>query len=149
MRKADMRIDSIQENEYTVVLDVWEASVRATHDFLKEEDIAYFKPLILNEYLYAVELRGVRNEEGKIIAFVGAAEDNLEMLFVHPSVRGQGIGKILLQYAVAELGIIKVDVNEQNQQAIGFYEHEGFKTIGRSELDASGKPYPILHMQLS
>ena len=42
----------------------------------------------------------------------------------------------------------KVDVNEQNEQAIGFYQHYGFKTISRSELDGTGKPYPILHMEL-
>lgn len=95
------KIDDINKTEYPNVVALWEASVRATHHFLKEEDIAYFKPLILNEYLDA---------------------KNLE--------------------------VKKVDVNEQNEQALGFYEHHGFKTIGRSELDASGKPYPILHMAL-
>lgn len=44
--------------------------------------------------------------------------------------------------------ITKVDVNEQNPQAIGFYEKMGFKPIGRSEKDGSGKPYPIIHMSL-
>jgi len=44
--------------------------------------------------------------------------------------------------------VTKVDVNEQNGQAIGFYHHCGFKTIKRSELDALGKPHPTLHMQL-
>lgn len=116
--------------------------------FLKEEDIAYFKPLILNEYLKAVELRGVRDEEGKIIGFLGAAEQNLEMLFIHPGAHGKGIGKLLLQYAIQELQVTKVDVNEDNEQALGFYQHAGFKIVDRSELDATGKPYPILHMKL-
>lgn len=39
-----------------------------------------------------------------------------------------------------------VDVNEQNPQAIGFYEHHGFRTVSRTTHDPSGKPYPILHM---
>ncbi len=42
----------------------------------------------------------------------------------------------------------KVDVNEQNPQAVGFYEHMGFRLVSKSELDGEGKPYPILHMQL-
>lgn len=41
-----------------------------------------------------------------------------------------------------------MDVNEQNAQARGFYEHEGFEVIGRSETDEQGEPFPILHMRL-
>ena len=76
------------------------------------------------------------------------AEDNLEMLFIDPKYRGKGIGKSLLNYGIKNLNITKVDVNEQNEQAVGFYKHSGFEVIARSEVDASGKPYPILHMVL-
>jgi hypothetical protein len=68
------QVDSIHESEYPAVVAVWEASVRATHDFLKEEDIAYFKPLILHEYLHAVHLHCVRNEEHSIVGFPFLAE---------------------------------------------------------------------------
>lgn len=142
------KIDTIQKSEYLNVIAVWEASVRATHHFLKEEDIQYFKPLILNNYLDAVELRSARNEQNEIIGFLGVAEQNLEMLFIHPNVRGIGIGKKLLHYAINELKITNVDVNEQNEQAVGFYKHFGFEIIDRSELDFSGKPFPILYMKL-
>ena len=142
------KIENISKKEYPIVVDVWEASVRATHDFLKEEDIEYFKPLILNTYLDAVELRCIKDENGSIIGFSGVAEQNLEMLFIHPKVRGRGVGKTLLEYCINELNVIKVDVNEDNPQAIGFYEMFGFTTYNRSELDSSGKPYPILHMRL-
>lgn len=141
-------IDTIQKSEYTEVVAVWEASVRATHDFLKEEDIQYFKPLILNTYLDAVNLRCIRNEQNNIIGFLGVAEQNLEMLFIHPNHRGKSIGKSLLNYAIKNMQVTKVDVNEQNKQALGFYQHFGFQIINRSEVDASGKPYPILHMEL-
>ncbi|WP_299439143.1 GNAT family N-acetyltransferase [uncultured Aquimarina sp.] len=141
-------IDNVDKTEYPEIVDVWEASVRATHHFLKEEEILYFKPLILNQYLNAVELRCIRNVHANIVGFVGVAEQNLEMLFIHPEYRGMRIGKTLLQYSINEMDVTKVDVNEQNGQAVGFYEHSGFKTERRSELDASGKPYPILHMEL-
>ena len=141
-------IDSIRKNEYPAVVELWEASVRATHHFLKEEDILYFKPLILNHYLDAVQLSCIRDKTGVILGFQGVAEENLEMLFIHPDQRGKGIGKELLEHAVKKLGITKVDVNEQNDQALGFYQHYGFEVISRSELDSSGKPYPILHMKL-
>lgn len=143
------QIDNILESEYPEVVEVWEASVRATHDFLTEEDIAYFKPLILLVYLKAVDLRCIRNERHQIIGFLGVAEDKIEMLFIHPDAIGKGIGKMFVDYAIQQMQVSKVDVNEQNQQAVGFYEHLGFKTISRSELDSLGKPYPILHMELN
>lgn len=142
------KIDRILKTEYEEVVRVWESSVRATHHFLKEEDIEYFKPLILNTYLDAVELRCMRNDENNILGFLGAAEQNLEMLFIDPEHRGKRIGKSLLDHAMENLNVTKVDVNEQNEQAVGFYQHCGFEVIGRSELDSSGKPYPILHMAL-
>jgi putative acetyltransferase len=40
-------------------------------------------------------------------------------------------------------------VNEQNPQAVGFYEHIGFLITGRSTLDGQGKPFPLLHMKLA
>lgn len=46
-----------------------------------------------------------------------------------------------------EHGINEVVVNEQNPQAVGFYEHLGFETVDRSELDEQGNPYPILIMK--
>lgn len=144
----ELKVDFVQPYEFPAIVDVWEASVRATHHFLKEEDILYFKPLILNEYLKAVDLRCVRNSNNNIIGFLGVAEQNIEMLFIHPDARGKGIGKILTQYAIRTLHSSKVDVNEDNEQAIGFYQNMGFKIIGRSELDGTGKPYPILHMEL-
>jgi putative acetyltransferase len=143
-----IKIDKIKKEEYQEVVDVWEASVRATHVFLKEEDIKYFKPLILNTYLDAVDLRCVRNGKEEIIGFSGVADGNLEMLFIHPAVRGNGIGKVLLEYSIIEQKVTKVDVNEDNKQAVGFYEKFGFRTYERSELDSSGKPYPTLHMKL-
>lgn len=142
------KIDNIKKTEYKEVVDIWEASVRATHHFLKEEDIQYFKPLILNIYLDAVELKCVKNEEGRITGFLGVADQNLEMLFIYPDYRGKQIGKILLNYSIEKMNVKKVDVNEQNEQAVGFYKKCGFETKSRSELDSSGKPYPTLHMVL-
>ncbi len=142
------KIDIVQKSEYETLVDLWEESVRATHHFLKEEDIHYFRPLILNTYLDAVELRCARNKQGQILGFLGVVEQNLEMLFIHPENRGMGIGKKLLDYAIIALQVEKVDVNEQNEQALGFYRNQGFEVVGRSALDGSGKPYPILHMKL-
>ena len=92
-------------------------------------------------------LLAVGNEEGTPVAFAGINGQKLEMLFVSAEKRGRGIGKKLLQYAVENYAVTELAVNEQNPQAIGFYEHMGFRAYGRSETDEQGKPYPILIMK--
>ena len=144
----DFTIDPIKESEYVEVVEIWESSVRATHNFLTEEDIQYFKPLILKEYLKAVELRSARDAEGKILGFLGVADRGLEMLFLDPKWIGKGVGAKLMKYALHHFEVNKVDVNEQNPQAVEFYKRFNFKVVSRSELDGTGKPYPILHMEL-
>ena len=130
------------------VVDVWEASVRATHLFLTEADIQFFKPLVQEELPHVAQLACVRDGEGQVAGFIGVEHDKVEMLFVHPSWRGQGIGRQLMTYAVTTLGATLVDVNEQNPQAVGFYMRMGFEVIGRSALDGLGKPFPLLHLRL-
>lgn len=138
-----MKIRKADQNDYDAIMQVWESAVKATHDFLAEEDFLYFKERIPVDYLPAVELYVLVEEEIK--GFAGVSGDMLEMLFIHAGSRGKGYGNALLQYALGHLQITKVDVNEQNQQAVGFYEKMGFTQIGRSEKDAMGKDYPILH----
>ena len=121
---------------------------KSTHHFLREEDIEYFKPLLLNTYVNAVELRCIRNNSKKIVGFIGVADQKLEMLFIHPENRVKRIGKTLLEYSMIQLNVTQVDVNEQNEQAHGFYKHHRFETIGRAELDFFLKPYPTLPMEL-
>jgi putative acetyltransferase len=139
-------VSPVHAEDYSRVVEVWEASVRATHHFVKESDIEIFRPLVRGE-LPNVELACVRDEEKLVAGFIGIAEGKIEMLFIHPDWRGHGIGSRLLKYAVDERAATGLDVNEQNDQALGFYLHMGFEIVGRSELDGMGKPYPLLHMQ--
>ncbi len=131
--------------DYPGIMEIWESAVRATHDFLAEEDFIYFKEIIPKVYLPHLEVF-LLIENGKPIGFSSVSEGNLEMLFIHNDYCGKGYGKSLFQFMDETKGITKVDVNEQNYQAIGFYEKLGFRKSGRSEKDGSGKDYPIIHM---
>ena len=77
-----MLIFECKEREEAVIaalLSVWESSVRATHLFLSEQEIARIKGYV--------------------------------------------------------------------PQAVGFYEHMGFRAYKRSQTDEQGGPYPILYMK--
>lgn len=128
--------------------DVWEDAVRATHHFLSEDDIQFFRPLVHDAYLDSVRLACLRGADGRIAGFIGTVEDRVEMLFVDPAQHGRGIGRALMEHALAQ-GARSVDVNEQNPQALGFYLRLGFVRHGRSPVDGSGKPFPILHLRLA
>jgi len=134
--------------DFLRVVEIWEASVRATHHFLTEANIQFFKPLVREVLPEIPHLAGVRAVDGQVAGFIGIVGSKIEMLFIHPDWRGQGAGRRLIAYAVDTLGATLVDVNEHNPQALGFYLHLGFEVIGRSALDGTGKPFPLLHMRL-
>lgn len=143
-----MNIETVEKTDHLQLLAIWEASVRATHDFLAEDDLNELKPLILEQYFDAVDLTCAKNGNGEILGFCGVHDGNIEMLFISPDVRGKGIGALLAAHAIKDQGATKVDVNEQNEQALGFYQHIGFTVTGRSPIDGQGKPYPLFHMAL-
>jgi putative acetyltransferase len=147
-RSIDDTVHPVHADESGRVLEVWEASVRATHEFLGEADIQFFKPLVLGELFGLEHLVCLRDREGTLVGFAGVSHGKLEALFVEPSWHRCGIGRVLTRYAVTQLGADKVDVNEQNRQAVGFYEHLGYVVEARSEVDSTGKPFPLLHMRV-
>ncbi|MBU2425650.1 MAG: GNAT family N-acetyltransferase, partial [Gammaproteobacteria bacterium] len=66
-----MNIEYVKKAEHQQLLDIWEASVRATHDFLKEDDLQELKPLILEHYFDAVDLRCAKTSNGEMLGFCG------------------------------------------------------------------------------
>ncbi|WP_181304420.1 GNAT family N-acetyltransferase [Rufibacter sp. XAAS-G3-1] len=142
-------LSSVSPAAYAEIAAVWEASGRATHHFITEAELQFYRPLLQQEYLWLMELTCARDAQGKVLGFSGTADGKLEMLFLHPSARGRGIGKSLLQHAIRHQRVAKVDVNEENEMALGFYQHLGFKVISHSPLDSMGMPHPILHLGLA
>jgi len=136
------------EPDFPRIVEVWEASVRATHHFVKEADLQIFRPMVREALPVIAQLACIRDETGLVAGFTAVVDRKVEMLFIHPDARGLGGGKRLLEYAVQVFGANSLDVNEQNDQALGFYLHMGFEVVGRSEHDSTGKPYPLLHMRL-
>ena len=135
--KSNQRTDA-QVNE---LVDIWEDSVRATHSFLTHADIETIKLYVPHAIKAVPHLFVARENTGSIHGFLGISGQKIEM---H---RGKGLGKKLIQEAMSHYPITDVVVNEQNYQAIGFYEHMGFEVYDRSATDEQGGPFPILFMR--
>ncbi|MDL2306468.1 GNAT family N-acetyltransferase [Desulfovibrio sp. OttesenSCG-928-C06] len=129
------------------LLTMWEASVRATHSFLTDDDIISIKPYAEQGFIGISNLVYTVDETGSISGFMGIENGKIEMLFIHPPHRGTGLGKNFIHHALDVYKVQFVDVNEQNSQAVGFYRHMGFEIVSRSPLDDAGRPFPILHMK--
>lgn len=135
------------ENEYNQIVEIWERSVKQTHDFLDIED---FKTIRKELPTYFPHLDVcVWTEGDKIIGFSGVDGNKLEMLFLDPLHIGKGYGKQVMTNLLKMKDIQLIDVNEQNQSAKAFYHVMGFEEYARSEVDDAGRPYPILHLQRS
>lgn len=130
------------------LLAVREGSVRATNLFLSESEIEKIKEYVPQALSGVKHLVIATNELKQPVAFMGVANESLEMLFVSPDERGRGIGKKLINYGIENYGVKELAVNEQNPQARGFYEHMGFKVYKRTDLDEQVDPYPLLYMKL-
>lgn len=139
---------SIGTAEYPALAAIWRGAVDATHDFLADADREEIESGLQSDYFPAVVL-SVAERDGRPVGFSGVLDGTLEMLFVDAAHRGGGIGSALLAHAIRDHGVTKVDVNEQNDAAAGFYAHHGFEVVGRSGTDEAGRPYPLLHMRLS
>lgn len=145
------QIQKLSEKDYPEIIKIWEDAVRATHHFLKEEEILFYRPVILKYLFSDCDLYGIlplqtAENTQSIRGFIGTHADKIEMLFISPLYHKQGWGRRLIEFALNELKIYKVDVNEENPQALGFYLHLGYKITSRDEFDGNGKVHPILHL---
>jgi putative acetyltransferase len=131
------------------LVGIWLRSVRATHTFLTEDDIQSLLPFVEQELGAPtdLELWVLAGEDGASIGFLGLSGADVAALFLDPDHRRNGGGRMLLDHARAIRGRLTVDVNEQNPEAVRFYEAMGFELVGRSPLDDAGRPFPVLHMR--
>lgn len=126
-------------------MDIWQASVSATHLFLTDEDIKAIRPEVIMGLKLTNTLCIIKDKQ-KLVGFAGIDKRKLEMLFIHPDYFGLGIGYKLLTYVVDNFSVKYVDVNEQNPKALAFYQRQGFLIVERSPQDEMGRNFPILHL---
>ena len=142
----NLLIEPLSSVDFDEIIEVWEASVRATHHFLSEKEIAFYKPLVLKYALPSMQVFGIKIED-KLAGYMAVSSYKVEMLFIAPEFIGKGLGKKLISFALDNLHINLIDVNEENPAALRFYLHMGYEIISRDEVDGNCRPHPILHLK--
>ncbi|MDU4005370.1 acetyltransferase [Pluralibacter gergoviae] len=140
-----IKIRRSRHEEGKQLIAIWCRSVDATHDFLSGAYRAELEDLV-SAFLPETPLWVAVTEKDEPVAFMLLTGEHMDALFVDPAVRGRGVGKLLIEHALTLAPRLTTDVNEQNEQAVGFYRKMGFKVAGRSETDDLGKPYPLLNL---
>ena len=132
-----MMIRRSQRHESEKLISIWCRAVDATHDFLSIQDRAEIEVQV-REFLPDAPLWVAVDDDDSPVAFMLLSEHHLEALFVDPDARGGGVGRQLVEHALASIPDLTTDVNAQNTQAVGFYQKMGFVVTGRSETDDHG-----------
>jgi len=144
-----MTVQPYTEHHRAQLLDVWERSVLATHDFLSSQHFAEIKAELQVFDFGALDVWCLQDSAGAVAGFTGVATGKIEMLFLAPEAIGHGWGTRLIQFAADILGATRVDVNEQNTHAVAFYKKAGFEPYEHVPKDDAGRPYPLLRMKKS
>lgn len=134
------KIRRVRRDEGKDILSIWRDSVEATHHFLSASDRQNIE-LEVGKFLPEAPLWVTVDDKDKPVAFMLLSEHHLKALFVAPEAQGMGVGRLLVAYALSLIPRLTLDVNEQNQAALTFYQKQGFVVTGRSEVDQQGRPY--------
>ncbi len=138
-------IRDAEPGELEVLVGIWRRAVEATHHFLGAAEVDALEPQTRRELARAA-LRVAAGPEGPV-GFLAGTAGEVDALFVDPAAHGCGAGTALLDDAAAHHAVLTLDVNEQNPAARAWYARRGFVETGRSETDADGRPYPLLHLR--
>lgn len=136
------------------VVDAWQRASHLAHPFLTPAFLAQEAHNVRHIYVVHAET-WVAEVSGQVVGFIAliASEDVCEDicevggLFLDPAFHGQGIGKALMDKAVAEKGPLKVEVFQRNSIGRRFYAAYGFVASGEYFHEASGQM--ILQMRYS
>jgi putative acetyltransferase len=145
---AGMNLRPAVTTDREALFDVWWSSVRATHSFVREEDLRAMIPQVRQYFASeSTDFWVLCDDAGAVVGFLGMSGSTIESLFLDPRVHRQGGGRRLVEHAQSLRGELTADVNEQNAAACCFYKACGFVVEGRSPVDDQGRSYPLLHLR--
>jgi ribosomal protein S18 acetylase RimI-like enzyme len=93
------------------------------------------------DQLTSSDIHVCTNDKNAPIAYAAVQGSELGSLFVQPGYRGQGIGKLMLEYLLGQhAGYMELYVVKSNIPAIRLYENYGFSVVDEFTTSYNGTP---------
>ena len=146
MKNMTVIIRAYQAADKQTLSSIWYRASLEAHAFLGKDLLRDQQKLIEDVYLEKAET-WVAVINGEPVGFIGLLDCFIGGLFVDPPAQGYGIGRRLLDYALALKGELSLEVYADNKGACRFYQRLGFQEISRREEDDNGLPFANIWMQ--
>ncbi|MCB0256883.1 MAG: GNAT family N-acetyltransferase, partial [Anaerolineae bacterium] len=92
--------------------------------------------LVTSGHFAVAEVDGIDGLAGYVAADVTGDEGHIMRLAAHPALHGRGIGRMLLNDALAycqksDARLVSINTQDSNQASLRLYEGFGFRRVGR------------------
>ncbi|WP_413111760.1 GNAT family N-acetyltransferase [Thaumasiovibrio sp. DFM-14] len=142
MNQKVLTISQVQSFEYPCAVQVWVQSVKQQAQWQDKKEVMSFRRLLLQDYLPNLECYAIRNEKQQILGLIGLANKQVFLLSVLPGYQRNGLAKRLINYAINEFGVYKVNVPASNRPALELFHAQGFYSVARHDKDYIGRAMP-------
>jgi putative acetyltransferase len=131
-------IRKYEERDMEVVVSTWRRASELAHPFLTKAFLDQEDDNMRNIYLVFAET-WVTEVDGGVVGFIALVENEIGGLFLDPDFHGQGMGRAMVDMAVAQKGPLKVEVFKDNTIGRRFYNTYGFRETEEFIHEASGQ----------
>lgn len=147
MTSSDPTICGYRAADLEALSAIWFDASRIAHPFIGDARLREQRTLIETIYLPQAETL-VAVDRGEQAGFISLMDDFIGGLFVSPYHQGAGIGRKLIEHAIASREQLHLEVYTANTRACAFYRSLGFVETGRRPSDDQGLPFENAQMIL-
>jgi len=139
-------IREFEVQDTDAVVAIWRKASELAHPFLTKEFLDKEAEALRTVYL-AHAKTWVIEADARVAGFIAMAGSEVAGLFLDPHFHRRGLGKALVDKAVAENGSLTVEVFKKNVIGRRFYDGYGFRPVDEYFHEPSGQA--TLRMKLA
>ncbi|MEG2110470.1 MAG: N-acetyltransferase [Clostridium sp.] len=141
-------IRKLKNEDINKVMDIWEESTIKAHDFIDKDYWKNNYDTVKNVYI-PISDTFVYDDGENIKGFISIIDDEfIGALFIDVKYQGLGIGSKLINYTTSKYGKLNLAVYKENEKAVKFYTHKGFKIIKEQKNEDSGFEEYIMELKV-